>query len=149
MKSHYTRQWTTEPYSRILRALIGSYLSNLKLKWKWACHLSSLVNAAACLKCVGFVQLTSGSVVDAYCPFCTLFVPAFTLEKKSISVWLVSPRLFNGAQFLLLCTCQEGPGKVETLFFNYRFNTSQRIQNLQAKAGAVSKDSWRNAIFFD
>lgn len=45
-----TLHWATETYSRILYALIDIYLSNLRLKWKWACHLSSLTNATACLK---------------------------------------------------------------------------------------------------
>ena len=96
MKLCDTLQWATEPYSRILSALIDGYLSDLRLKWKWACHLSSLINATVCLKhrlCSASQLLYCKCLLSILCVIC----PCYYLGKKSISLRLVSSSIFNGA----------------------------------------------------
>lgn len=85
MKFHDTLQWATELYCRILCALIDSYLSNLRLKWNSACHLSSFVNATACLK---HRLCSANQWLYCKCSLSILYVICswFCLGKKSISL---------------------------------------------------------------
>lgn len=91
-KLHYSRQQNHPPESSVCWL---TTCFKLRLKWKWACHLSSLVKATACLK----HRLCSANQL-AHCK-CLMFILyviccCFYLGNKSISLWLVPPRFFNG-----------------------------------------------------